>query len=191
MEEDAIRPLSSEPSLAPVDSRSVVATNAEIVMRAFEEHSGKLTSFAYAMTRDQDVAEDLVQETFLRFVRELGAGRAPDNVPAWLFRVCANLATSRGRRVTVAQRFLRSVRSLPDEAPADVETLRRETNSALLAGLATLPADARAALLMASQGFSGREIAEAIGKSEMATRTMMFRAREKLRVYLVREGVHS
>ena len=191
MEEDAIRPLSSEPSLAPVDSRSVVAANAEIVMRAFEEHSAKLTSFAYAMTRDRDVAEDLVQETFLRFVKELNADRAPDNVPAWLFRVCANLATSRGRRVTVAQRFLRSVRSLPDEAPADVETLRRETNSALLAALSTLAPEARAALLMASQGFSGREIAEAIGKSEMATRTMMFRAREKLRVHLVREGVHS
>jgi DNA-directed RNA polymerase specialized sigma24 family protein len=44
---------------------------------------------------------------------------------------------------------------------------------------------------MAAQGFSGREIAEAIGRSEMATRTMMFRAREKLRVLLVREGVHS
>jgi DNA-directed RNA polymerase specialized sigma24 family protein len=69
--------------------------------------------------------------------------------------------------------------------------LRRETNSALLAALATVPSDARAALLMAAQGFSGREIAEAIGRSEMATRTMMFRAREKLRVYLVREGVHS
>jgi DNA-directed RNA polymerase specialized sigma24 family protein len=93
--------------------------------------------------------------------------------------------------VTVARRFLSSVRGLPDEAPADVETLRRETNAALHAGLATVPADARAALLMAAQGFSGREIAEAIGRSEMATRTMMFRAREKLRVYLARDEVRS
>ena len=80
---------------------------------------------------------------------------------------------------------------VPDEPPADTETLRRETNSALVAGLATVPTDARTALLMAAQGFSGHEIAEAIGRTEMATRTMMFRAREKLRVYLVQEGVHS
>ncbi|HXI44779.1 MAG TPA: RNA polymerase sigma factor, partial [Candidatus Acidoferrales bacterium] len=131
-------------------------------MRAFEEHAGKLTSFAFGMTRDRDVADDLVQESFLRLVKELAADRTPDNIPAWLFRVCANLATSRGRRATVAQRFLSSVRSLPDEAPADVPTLRKETNAVLLAGLATVPPDARAALLMASQGFSGREIAEAI-----------------------------
>ena len=44
---------------------------------------------------------------------------------------------------------------------------------------------------MAAQGFSGREIAEAIGRSEMATRTMMFRAREKLRVYLANDEVRS
>jgi DNA-directed RNA polymerase specialized sigma24 family protein len=43
--------------------------------------------------------------------------------------------------------------------------------------------------LMAAQGFSGREIAEALGRTEVATRTMMFRAREKLRIYLVREGI--
>jgi DNA-directed RNA polymerase specialized sigma24 family protein len=42
---------------------------------------------------------------------------------------------------------------------------------------------------MAAQGFSGREIAEAIGKSEMATRTMMFRARERLRIHLSKEDV--
>ena len=191
MEEDAIRPLSSEPSLAPVDSRSVVSARSDIVMRAFEEHAGKLTSFAMGMTRDRDVADDLVQESFLRLVKELAADRTPDNIPAWLFRVCANLATSRGRRATVAQRFLSGIRSVPDEAPADTELLRRETSSALLAALATVPGDARAALLMASQGFSGREIAEAIGRSEMATRTMMFRAREKLRTSLVREEVRS
>jgi RNA polymerase sigma-70 factor (ECF subfamily) len=185
----AIRPLSSEPSVIPIDERSIVAARGDVVMRAFEEHAGKLTSFAFGMTRDRDVAEDLVQESFLRLVKELAADRTPDNIPAWLFRVCTNLATSRGRRVSVAQRFLNRSHRQPDAEPADLETLRRETNSSLYAGLASLPPDARAALLMAAQGFSGREIAEAIGKSEMATRTMMFRARERLRIHLSREEV--
>lgn len=190
MEDETILPLSSEPPTTAVDRRSVEAARSEVVHRVFESHAAKLTGFAYGMTRDRDAADDLVQETFLRFVKELAAGRAPENDPAWLFRVCSNLAVSRGRRLSVAQRFLKAARSAGDEAPADVETLRHETNDTLLAGLATVPTDARAALLLAAQGFSGREIAEAIGRSEMATRTLMFRAREKLRVYLVREGVH-
>ena len=42
---------------------------------------------------------------------------------------------------------------------------------------------------MAAQGFSGREIAEVLGRSETSTRTLMFRARERLRTFLVSEGV--
>jgi DNA-directed RNA polymerase specialized sigma24 family protein len=98
---------------------------------------------------------------------------------------------SRGRRLNVAQRFLRVARGGGDQPPADIEILRREENAVLLDALATLPSDARAALLMAAQGFSGREIAEALGRTEVSTRTMMFRAREKLRIYLVREGIHG
>ena len=183
----AIHPETSEPPVRPVERATPASASADFVIRAFEEHRLQLSSFAYGLARDRDVAEDLVQESFLRLVRELDAGRTPDNVKAWLFRVCSNLAVSRGRRINVAQRFLRVAR-IHDEPAADIEILRREANASLLAALGTLPTDARAALLMAAQGFSGREIAEAIGRSETATRTMMFRAREKVRIYLVREG---
>jgi RNA polymerase sigma factor (sigma-70 family) len=190
MGDNAILPNTSEPPLAPLDRAPAVSPDAAVILQAFEDHRRPLASFAYAMTRDREAADDLVQESFLRLVKEINAGRSPDSVGAWLFRVCANLATSRGRRLSVAQRFLRVSRS-HDEPAADVEILRREENATLLAGLATLPADHRAALLMAAHGFSGREIAQAIGKSEVATRAMMYRARETLRVYLVREGVRS
>ena len=116
----AILPDTSEPPIRPVERASTVAAGADYVMAAFEEHRLQLSSFAYGMARDREAAEDLVQESFLRLVRELQAGRTPDNVKAWLFRVCSNLAVSRGRRITVAQRFLRVARS-HDEPAADVE----------------------------------------------------------------------
>jgi RNA polymerase sigma-70 factor (ECF subfamily) len=187
----AILPNTTEPPLGPLDRARPVPAEATLVLQAFEDYQQQLTSFAYAMTRDRDVADDLVQESFLRLVKELNAGRAPENVGAWLYRVCSNLAMSRGRRINVAQRFLRVQRKGNDEPPAELEILRREENATLLEGLATLPADARSALLMAAHGFSGREIAESLGRTEVATRTMMFRAREKLRIYLVREGVRG
>ena len=61
----------------------------------------------------------------------------------------------------------------------------------LLDGLSRLSTDARVALVMASHGFSGREIASALGRTETSTRTMMFRAREQMRTYLVEQGVHG
>lgn len=191
MGDEAILPNTSEPPLGPLDRARPVSSDATFVLEAFEEHQQKLTSFAYAMTRDRDAADDLVQESFLRLVKEVNAGRPPDNVAAWLFRVCSNLAMSRGRRITTVHKFLRVARSGSDAPPADIDILRREEHAALLDGLAQISGEARAALLMAAQGFSGREIAEAVGRSEVATRAMMFRAREKLRVYLVHQGIRG
>ena len=122
-------------------------------------------------------------------VKEHAAGREPDNVTAWLYRVCANLATSRGRRGVVARRFLERRPAEETEVAAEIQILRHETSEALVAALAILPDDARTAVVMAAQGFSGREIAEALGRTETSTRTMMFRARERLRTFLVAEGI--
>ena len=54
--------------------------------------------------------------------------------------------------------------------------------------LGELGADARTALLMAANGFSGLEIADAIGRSPNATRTLMCRSRIQLRERLVSMG---
>ena len=59
--------------------------------------------------------------------------------------------------------------------------LENERRSDLETILAELGADARTALLMAANGFNGIEIAEAIGRSGNATRSMMCRARLQLR----------
>ena len=66
----------------------------------------------------------------------------------------------------------------------DSVTIEREDARALAQALSTLPAQERTALLMAAQGASGLEIAESLGRSHSATRTMMCRARLRLRVAL-------
>lgn len=153
-----------------------------IVGSAFAEHQREVFSFTLHGTRDPEAAEDITQETFLRLLREVGAGRTPDNIRAWLYRVAANLVVTRGRRATVAGRWLRAIarQEATLESPERI-TLRRETTDALEAALATMPHDASVALLLAAQGFTGREIGVAIGRSEAATRTMLCRARLQLR----------
>ena len=177
------------PAVRRLDIVSDADLRADFVTAAYDENQRRLTSFAYALTRDADVADDLVQESFLRLVKEHAAGREPENVTAWLFRVCSNLATSRGRRTTVARRFLERRPAQDVEVAAEMEMLRHEMSETLVVALGILPDDARTALVMAAHGFSGREIAEALGRTETSTRTLMFRARERMRTFLVGEGV--
>jgi RNA polymerase sigma-70 factor (ECF subfamily) len=156
-------------------------TTAATVAAVYDAHHGELFGFALRTTRDSDAAEDLLHEAFVRLIVEIDAGRTPDNVRAWLYRVVGNLAVSRGRRASVAQRHIptlvdRSVDEGPEPAVLDLER-----SSDLERALAELPADARTALLMAAQGFDGAEIATAIGRTPLATRSLMCRARLQLR----------
>jgi RNA polymerase sigma-70 factor (ECF subfamily) len=190
--EGEIEPSSGRrPTIRPIGRTTVADLRADFVMTAYEENQRRLMGFAYALTHDADVADDLVQETFLRLVKEHAAGRVPDNVSAWLFRVCANLVKSRGRHGMVVRRFVERAPPPDDEVAADVEMFRHETGEALAAALAILTTEARTALVMAANGFSGREIAVSIGRTETATRTLMFRARERLRSFLIAQGMHA
>ena len=162
-----------------------VATADATVVAAWSDHHGEIFAFLVRTTRDPEVAEDLLQEAFLRLTREARADRMPDNVRAWLYRVAANLATSRGRRVSAAFRGIarlgRPPGTMPDENPPEPGYLHREGRAALMGVLADLDPGARAALLLASEGFSGAEIATAIGRSEAATRTLLCRTRLRVR----------
>ena len=161
------------------------------VAAAFEAHYAELYSFLRRSTRDERAAEDLLQEAFLRLTKEVDAGRTPEHVRGWLYRVASNLAISRGRRTTTAFSWMNthgrhSLNDVTDSPETGV--LARERRSTLDAVLATLPAEARTALLLSADGFSGEEIAAAIGRSHGATRTMLSRARVRVRLALEQRG---
>ena len=157
-------------------------------MTAYDAHHRDLLGFARALVREPEAAEDLVADAFLRLIRQVRAGRAPTDTRGWLYRVVANLVISRGRRLQTARRFLsRLVDRRVEESP-ELGLARMEIRGDLLNALAGLPADGRVAIVMAARGSSGLEIAAALGKSDTATRTVLYRARIRMREQLS-EGV--
>jgi RNA polymerase sigma-70 factor, ECF subfamily len=159
----------------------VVAWDAEAILRLYDELHGDLYGFAVAVSRDGSAAEDLVQESFLRLVREHRAGRAPDDARTWLFRVCTNLSRSRFRRWLVAERRENLLYSDDVGESPEVAVLRSESRVSVRRALAGLPEGARTALMLSARGFSGPEVARIIGRSDGATRTLLWRARAELR----------
>jgi RNA polymerase sigma-70 factor (ECF subfamily) len=172
-----------------VRTRSAERPNVtDLVSNAFDSFERPLYAFALGITRSGSAAEDLVQESFLRLIREVQAGRTPDNIRAWLYRVCTNLATSRGRRSTVATRYLPFLATREVGETPEARHLRVELGAELSAALAELSADERNGLLLSAGGFHGPEIAEIIGRSHGATRTMLTRARLKVQARLSAEA---
>jgi RNA polymerase sigma factor (sigma-70 family) len=156
---------------------------------AYTAHAAGLSRRLAVMTRDPAAAEDLTHEAFVRLATEMHAGRAPDNVPAWLHRVGSNLVASRGRHASVADRHLASL-PRPDVAPSpEAASISAEEARLVRSALGTLARSDRHALVLAAQGYAGPEIALRIGRTEGATRTLLCRARTKMRVQLQAAGI--
>jgi RNA polymerase sigma factor (sigma-70 family) len=158
-------------------------------LELYDAHHRDLANFVRALERDAQAAEDIVGETFVRLIDELRRGRTPDQPRAWLHRVAANLVIDGGRRRSVATRFLGRLVDHRTEPPLDEGLLIGETRREIRQALAELPVDARTALMLAAHGFSGREIAATLGRSELATRSLICRARLRLRERLESTGV--
>ena len=158
-----------------------VAALATLASTAFTDHAGELRAHLLRSVRDPAAADDLVQEAFVRLLTETAAGRTPLHPRAWLFRVAMNLAASRARHHSV------TVRRAPelvrhDVVPSPEEMLlEREGARSLGDRLDGLPEHVRAALILSAHGYSGAEIARRIGRSELATRSLISRHRRRLR----------
>lgn len=175
-------------SIVSVEDRGRAATRIGIELEGiYAAHQREIFSFALHSVRDQQAAEDLTQEAFIRLLGEMRERGTPDDPRAWLYRVVSNLIVSRGRRRTVAERWKAVIarRDEPERSP-EATAIRRERRDGVQAALDGMGADARTALLLAANGFSGHEIAAAIGRTDAATRTLLCRSRAHLRSCLER-----
>jgi len=159
--------------------RRAAAPVAQIV----EAERGPLLGWITAMTRDRDAAEDVAQEALVRLWLEIEAGRAPDNPAAWLRRVSANLVASGARHAAVVRRYAETEAARPRDPVPSVEGAAedRERRAALGVALATLARADCEAIVLAAAGVPRARIATHLGRTEPAARTLLCRARGRLR----------
>jgi RNA polymerase sigma-70 factor (ECF subfamily) len=138
-----------------------------------------LRRYARALTRDSDIADDLVQDTLVRALRSEHLFHGGD-VRSWLYTILTNL--NRNRLRSLARRPVLS--SIEDNDAPDLagpEAGGRDIERAL----ATLVDDQRAALLLVVlEGLSYREVAEIQGVPIGTVMSRLARARAQIKSYL-------
>ncbi|AJY73679.1 RNA polymerase sigma factor [Paenibacillus beijingensis] len=101
-----------------------------------------LSGYLQRQLKDTGRAEDMVQETFLKLIRQLQMGRIPGNVQAWLYRVAANQCRDYWKSAayqTDKNRFGEPPERR-DERPSVVELAeRQETRKEIMESLDGLP----------------------------------------------------
>jgi RNA polymerase sigma-70 factor (ECF subfamily) len=169
--------------------RAMVTEEGVAIEVVWARHHDRLERLLTRMTHDVEAARDLTTDAFVRLSLELAAGRAPRNPEAWLCRVGTNLAFSRGRHLTLERK--RTPDIPPPANPDGPETIALfgETSRELGRALAGLSACERASIALAAQGMRAADIGLALGRTPSATRTLLCRARAKLRLQLAGDGL--
>jgi RNA polymerase sigma-70 factor (ECF subfamily) len=155
----------------------------EDTFRAFYDRTARqVWAYLARITGDRSLADDLLQESYYRFLRAERAFASESHRRNYLFRIATNLAHDRHRRA----RGVINV-PVPDEnapgALADGRDLAAETaqRTDLARAMATLKPREREMLWLAyAQGSSHEEIAESLGLRKSSIKILLFRARRRL-----------
>ncbi|HUR20686.1 MAG TPA: RNA polymerase sigma factor [Vicinamibacterales bacterium] len=145
----------------------------------------RLFNFLLRLSRRREVAEDLLEETWLRLVTHANRLRPDTRLAAWLFTVARNLYVGYQRSRMLEETHATSLIGLWPGGAKQLspfeETATNETERRIEAGLAALPAAYREVLLLVGvEGFRPVEAAKVCGISPEALRQRLSRARALL-----------
>jgi RNA polymerase sigma-70 factor (ECF subfamily) len=159
-----------------------------------EKYKQPVMNLAYRTLRDETEAEDLAQAVFLQVYKSAGRYQSTAKFSTWLFTIARNLCLNEIRRrsrhpaesldAVHAENEERPVHQVEEKqvaGPPD-SLLRVELEQKVEEAIASLPENQRTAILLCkAEELSYEEIAEVLGCSLSATKSLIHRARETLK----------
>jgi len=145
----------------------------------------RLFTFLVRLSRRRDVAEDLLEETWLRLVKHAHRLRPDTRLGAWLFTVARNLHVSYTRSRALEDSAAASLMALwpfsPERSSPFEEAAATELERRIERALAAMPVAAREVLLLVGvAGLDPPDAADVCGITPEALRQRLHRARETL-----------
>src|SRR5262245_58700708 len=150
---------------------------------AFAAHHRAVYRYAYALVRDAHLAEDVVQEVFIRLHNNLDAAQREGMLRAWLLRVTANTARNllrtRNRATARDENFAATAEQAGEVIRPDEELVRQAEIAEARRTLSKIKEPMRSCLLLKHEGLSYREIAAALEIKESNVGSLIARGRRE------------
>ena len=148
---------------------------------AWEEFSGALRGFIFKQVSDEDIADDILQDTFIKIHQHLGQLKDESKLRSWLYQLTRNTIMDyfRQRRFTVE--LPEETEHLPDNAELS-EEISRDLAPCVKALMARLPAkDSQAIELTEFDGMTQKELSEKLEMSFSGAKSRVQRAKGKMK----------
>jgi RNA polymerase sigma-70 factor (ECF subfamily) len=184
---------SAHPGWAMTDTEPGRAETADrAIEQLFALHHGEIFAYLARMVRDQELAADMTQDTFVKAYRAYDTLIDREHARAWLYQIAHRVALDEFRRRRIV-RFLPWTGESRGAAPsAEHLALEGRFSGEMERALLRMPERQRSALILAElHDLTGLELAAALGVSHIAARALLTRARESLRQALAAERART
>ena len=149
----------------------------------YQEYANLVYRFLYSYTQDIEWSQELMQETFLRAVGSISRYNGSCKLSVWLCQIAKHVLYQELRKKKRAE-MVELADYLPDDSSPNGESnvLNQENKIELYQAIHHLPELEREVILYRITGeLSFREIGAILGKSENWSRTVFYRAKQKIK----------
>ena len=179
-------------SVGAVTMTSDRATARAFIERLYAAHHAEIYAYLARMLRNDELAADLTQDTFVKAFKAFDSLADPNRARAWLYQIAGRTALDELRRRKIVRFVPWAGESRGTAASAEELVLRARLSSDLERALARIPPRQRQALLLSElYDMTGLELADALGVSHVAARALLTRGRESLRQALAVERAEA
>lgn len=180
------------PDELPRDDVAADAQARRFIEECFARHHAEIYGFLARMVRDEELAADLAQDTFVKAYRAYDSLDDQTKARAWLFSIANRAALDELRHRKVLRFVPWSGESRGSSPSAETTVLRGAMSGEMERALARLPERQRSALILAEvHDLTGLELAAAMGSTHIAVRALLTRARDNLRDALLDEQAQT
>ncbi len=173
--------------VSEADSRPSLQRDEEAFASFYRRTARSLWAYLARVSGDAALADDLLQESFLRLINASFVADGEVSCRRYLFRIASNLLRDHWRRPVHA-----SLDQIRDNtiAAAGLDPNRLHFQSLLQQAFSHMrPRDRQLLWLAYAEGYTHQEIAEIMGLGSAGIRLLLFRARRKMARLLHRQGI--
>jgi RNA polymerase sigma-70 factor (ECF subfamily) len=154
----------------------------------YHNHYGRVRKFIFALVRDEWVADDLIQETFIKVQKNLNQLREESKLSSWIFRIAYNLCQDYFRKMSQSSKrehVLTGKKEIITEPFFQKEFEQHQMGKCVQDKIRLLPESHQVVLVLFDlMEFGHQEIAEILDISVENVKVRLHRARKKLKTIL-------
>lgn len=153
----------------------------ESIEEIYKKYANLIKNYIYTITRNKELAEEIMQETFIVAINQINNFRGECDISVWLCSIAKKILYKKTKKINQYKTISIEKVEIADEKKIEEEYIKNNSKLKLYQALQNLDATTREVIYLRLTGdLSFKEIGKILNKTENWARVTFFRGKQKL-----------